>query len=977
MTQQEREQKMFDLGFERLENQVKTANEKGYATSSALMASRAFAEIERLADRIQKHIDERKAERGNERPRSQGDACLEALVDAYTRLPVDGRSNIDQPRLGLMLISAVVWKTLVDHAFKQNTQDDDKPTKMTRFVLKTEINRMLYLQHRIRHYNHVASMLGKSDMSQIDREKLQQLIWQANNTTLDYNTPLDRRLKRATNLYNELDRGVIYTRRGRKSKGVVLYLPHTYNHQEHYPEWKDLFKEYAGNELLNLMVVPKNELVGDDDQRPFQLETNIHTTSGDLLTPRTCYLAQLETMKDQLKTCVLDFLPTIEPPKPWQYMPTSGKENHSGGYYTDAVRKLAPLVRFGVGKCETVPSQITLDLLNKAQSVAWRVDPDQLALILKIGTTWDKTYDGIGRPMPFTEDDIKFSTGVCAVHPDILFRNENARRYKELVRKAKPGGVPLTDSELDFMDEYERVKKRISTMYYQAHNADQAVKNWRALMERFNRIKAETFYFVWSCDYRTRVYPKSGLGHPQGGSPERYTLVFANGERLTPEGEKAALRAIGTAYMDSKKSISDRIQWSRDNLDLIREVAEHTPRSITLAEEADEPLMFLMLCRQWVRHEAGEPWTAPVYADATNSGWCIAAAILNNIKGLVATNITPSTEDDAPNDAYRIVLDQVINWILDDDIKVGGRKIKQEQRNDAIEVLTDDNGKLGRKCSKAYGRTAIYGSGLAVQIRDIRKEMTAKGIKLDKINKEMCTMITKQFERGYRQELGDILQFNKLVGEMAKNYFFSEVNDEGETVVIEPDDPVRERWQELTRRRNKKKEKGNELSQKDMAEYIDVSRTLTDRTKHGVKFTSTDGTIVDCTQYLKTNELLQTQFHGRPTAPVTHDDALDIQGMIQSVAPAVIHSMDAHILKLAYSQVPYDISLVHDSAGCHPNNFDDMCERYRNAFLEVTSKPVLKNLAKELGGSQADVDELMGTDTSWRDDVQHSTNMFN
>ena len=977
MTQEEREKKMFDLGFERLEKQERAANERGYATSGALMASRAFAEIKQLAERIEKHIQERKAERGNENPRSQGDACLEALVDAYTKLPVDGKSNIEQPRLGLMLISAVVWKTLVDHAFKQNSFDIDEAGYMTRFVLKTEINRMLYLQHRIRHYNHVASLLRSSDMSDIDREKLQKLIWQVNNSVLDYNSPLNRRIGRAERLYDEFDRGTIFPRRGRKSKGAVLYIPQEYNHKQHYPVWSDLFKEYFGSELLNLMVVPKDVVPDENDKRPFQMLANPHTTKGDLLKVRPIYLETLKTMKQQLKTQVLDFLPMIEPPKPWVYVDAPGTDNFSGGYHTEPVRKLAPLVRFGVGDCGTVPSELTIKLLNKAQSVAWKLDKDQFELITTIGLEWDRTYDGIGRPMPYTEDDVKFSTGVCAVDPNIHFRDQHAQRYKDLVRKAKPGGQPLTDEELDFMDEFERVKKIISSMYYNAHNADQAVKNFAALRSRFGMIQNEIFYFVWTCDYRTRIYPKSGLGHVQGGAPERYTLVFANGERLTPQGEKAALRAIGTAYLDSKVSISDRIDWSRNNMDLIREVAEHSKRSVMLAAQAEEPLMFLMLCKQWVRHENGEVWTAPVYADATNSGWCIAAALLNNIKGLRATNITPATEDDQPNDAYRIVLDQVIDWIYDDDLKVGGRKIKQQQRDDAIEVLTDDGGKLGRKCSKAYGRTAIYGSGLAVQIRDIRKEMVAKGITLDKISKEMCTMITKQLERGYRQELGDILEFNRLVGKWSKEYFFTEIDDDGQVVDIGEDDAEREKWQQLTRRRTKKRDKGNDLSEKDMAEYIDVSRKLTKRSRSGIKFTSTDGTVVDCSQYLKTNELLQTQFHGRPTAPITHDDAFDIQGMIQSVAPAVIHSMDAHILKLAYHDAPYDLAFVHDSAGCHPNNFDDMCQRYRDAFLEVTKQPVLENLAKDLGGDFSEAQELISADTSWHDDVQHSTNMFN
>jgi len=257
MKQTEREKKMFDLGFSRLEQQIKDAEQKGYATSGALLSVRAFKEIEHLADRIQIHIDGRRAERGNERARSQADECLETLVDLYTRLPVDSKSNIEQPRLGRMLIAAVVWKTLVDHGFKQKHLGAvDKPAYMTRFIVKTEISRMLYLQHRIRHYNSINAKFFKGDTN----EALRKLLAQINTSVMDNESGLDRRLKRAEGLYNELEEGVVFVRRGRKSKGTKLIIPQQHKHGEHYPEWSDLFKEYCANELLDLMLVPKNHV---------------------------------------------------------------------------------------------------------------------------------------------------------------------------------------------------------------------------------------------------------------------------------------------------------------------------------------------------------------------------------------------------------------------------------------------------------------------------------------------------------------------------------------------------------------------------------------------------------------------------------------------------------------------------------------------------------------------------------------------
>ena len=973
MKQIEREQQMFDLGFKRLEKQVAEAEQKGYATSGALLSARAFREIERLAERIQIHIDGRRAERGNERPRSQGDACLEQLVELYTKLPVDSKSNIAQPKLGRMLIAAVVWKTLVDHGFKQKHLGAmPEQAHMTRFIVKTEISRMLYLQHRIRHYNNINARFFKDD----EHEALRQLLFEVNSSVMDNESGLQRRLQRAQGLYDEIDSGVVFTRRGRKSKGTKLVIPMEHTHGQQYPEWSDLFKEYCANELLDLMLVPKNHVPEVDDMRPFQLIENPQTSSGDLITVRPCYQTALDEMKEGLRSSILDFLPLIEKPQDWIYLDTPGEENQTGGYHTDEVKSLVKLVRGGVGKNDTRPSELTIKLLNKAQSVPWVIDEDQYQLVRRIGISWPTSYDGIARPLSMTEDDIKFSKGNAALHPAVNFRDKFGARYKQLREKSKAGGE-LNPEEVDFMGIFEKNSREIHFLYCAAAKADKAVKGFVALMERLSRIREhQPFFYTWNCDYRTRIYPVSGLGQPQGAAAERYTLAFANGERLTPAGEVAALRAIGTAWLDSKDSIADRIQWSRDNIELIREIGEHTDRSIELAKDADEPLMMLALCRQWVRHEAGEVWTAPVYADATNSGWSIVAALLNNRKGLEATNLIPATIHDKPRDAYMMVLDRVIDWIENDpDLKVAGKKIKREQRDAILSVISGDNEKLGRKVSKAFGRTAIYGSGLPTQIDDIREEFTDAGVSPDVMTPGLITLLTKQIERGYREELGDILQYNREVKQWALEWFFSELDENGELVSIDwEDDDEGAEWLKLTRRRKSKREKGNDLSEADMAALIDVSRRLYKRSATGLMFTATDGTRIDCRQYLKTLELLQTQFHGRPRAPITHPDALDIQGMTQAVAPALIHSIDAHILKAAYHDAPYDLTFVHDSTGAHPNHFDDMCERYRKAYLEVTSIPALDNLAEEwMQGKPT----FIGDDSSWREDVLNSINMFN
>ena len=101
----------------------------------------------------------------------------------YTSLPVDSKSTIEQPKLGLMLIAANTWKNCCDHTFKNHHLGSvDEINNMTRFVVKTEIGKMLYLQHRIRHYNYVNSKyLSKDDI----HENLNRLLLELKNSVAD------------------------------------------------------------------------------------------------------------------------------------------------------------------------------------------------------------------------------------------------------------------------------------------------------------------------------------------------------------------------------------------------------------------------------------------------------------------------------------------------------------------------------------------------------------------------------------------------------------------------------------------------------------------------------------------------------------------------------------------------------------------------------------------------------------------------
>ena len=64
--------------------------------------------------------------------------------------------------------------------------------------------------------------------------------------------------------------------------------------------------------------------------------------------------------------------PLIDKPKDWEATNGPGRENISGGYHLEAIRKRNPLLRNRVS--ESTFGEKTVELLNTLQRTAWRVD---------------------------------------------------------------------------------------------------------------------------------------------------------------------------------------------------------------------------------------------------------------------------------------------------------------------------------------------------------------------------------------------------------------------------------------------------------------------------------------------------------------------------------------------------------------------------------------------------------------------------
>jgi hypothetical protein len=246
---------------------------------------------------------------------------------------------------------------------------------------------------------------------------------------------------------------------------------------------------------------------------------------------------------------------------------------------------------------------------------------------------------------------------------------------------------------------------------------------------------------------------------------------------------------------------------------------------------------------------------------------------------------------------------------------------------------------------------------------DIEAELTKAGVTEGEVSAMLRTKLAMLVERGFNKALASVLSYNRAIKGMAKERLFTGVDDEVVQEVLA-----------LAAKRSKRQDKSKDLTRGDMTRYLELGRIVHEQSEFGLNFTAPDGMFVDLRRYIKYSEQYQTTFHGKPTILITDDKALDVQKMLQGAAPAIIHNLDSLILKYAYADAPYEISLVHDSVGVHPNYMEDAAIAYRRGFHRATEPGYLEKIAEQWG-CVLPID--ISTDVSWRANPDSWVNMFN
>lgn len=456
-------------------------------------------------------------------------------------------------------------------------------------------------------------------------------------STAHYKKVKDDVIKRSTSMSHV---SKVLTRSARRDDVNLTTYSNTEKHQIG-SVLLSLFIEHTG--LVRLYTAP--QMSGKKKRKSHKVEPTEKTTEWLKTTHARCEL---------LSPVVL---PMLIPPKDWE-------TPFEGGFISDHIQ--TPMVRrvprAYLAEIENIDMWEVYQAINHLQKTSWIVNSKVLKVLKLFVDNNLPTHlvpSGSETPLPVKPIDIDTNED-----SRWAWRKSASRIYEENIRSRS---------------KYIGLQKKIQ------------------VAERYE--KEDEFYFVYTLDFRGRIYPVQVHLNPQGDDLSKALLKFTEGKPVDDEtGAWLAVHGANTFGYD-KTDLQSRVDWVKENTTNIIESVED-PLANTFWQEADKPWQFLAFCFEWAEFQ-NDPENFVSHLSVALDGSCNGlqnfSAMLRDPVGGKATNLTPT---DMPQDIYQQVAD------------VLKEKIRREALAGVAHAVCWE-GFINRKLVKRPTMTMPYGATLS------------------------------------------------------------------------------------------------------------------------------------------------------------------------------------------------------------------------------------------------------------------------
>ena len=717
----------------------------------------------------------------------------------------------------------------------------------------------------------------------------------------------DRKYLRSTQRYIKEQKITDY----KKKRSILI---HSADKSDKVPEWEPWpiqHKAHIGTALLEAFIKATsdydengNRVVGTAFVEKYSQQQFKKVTYVIVSTPKAH--AWIKANQDVCKEMYPDYMPCIEEPLDWT-SPTNG------GFHSKELQRRKPLVKMQrpqylkemrkhVDKMDTFYRTV-----NTLQKTKWEVN----SFVYNQMLDEFKRNDGIDMPPPEP-----LITPPCPLPP----LEQGGMSSKEFIAYKKHKKAMLTYDEKVAFAQWHMKSKEIK--YKETERSSKAMQISRTLNVASNFKNEDAIYFVWTADFRSRLYAAGTALSPQGTDKSKALLKFARGVRLGKHGLKHLKYHAAGVFGVDKCTLEERIEFIDKHKDEIIATGFNPDSARDFWKQADKPYQLLAVCQELaeclILGGDNEDFVShiPCAQDGSCNGIQNYSAMLCDNTGAIATNLMDCL---SPEDIYTDAGTKIIEF-LHYAIKEGKTWDGKEWNFAPAQDLSVAQGWLDfgieRSCTKKPTMVIPYG-GTKIGCRDTCYEYLRE--LTEKRQNDNSAYYNPFIDMTLLNDDGEITDSEKY----AITYLHHLVWKALDVVVI--------------------------AARTAMKFLKNVTACVVKDGELGnmIKWTTPTGFVVYQDIKNVKNTQIKTHLEGRIDLSFrTELKSIDTRRMQTSIAPNFVHSMDSSHLQmcinLGYILGIRDFCVVHDSFGAHAGCCEDLHIAIRRSFVDMHRNNLLE-----------------------------------
>ena len=593
------------------------------------------------------------------------------------------------------------------------------------------------------------------------------------------------------------------------------------------------------------------------------------------------WIEKFREVVSQLSPC---YAPCVIPPRSW-------KGPNNGGFHSIEVASRLPLVKVNdyatLKRLNIKQMPLVYKAVNALQEVAWTVNEQVLDTALSV-----------------LQRDL--SLGLPSKEPIYIRPAPVPEKFQDLKRSELKQALSLEQWE-----EFQAWMREAAASYdAERERRSKYLETTRTIKQAERYREFQRLYFVYSLDFRGRIYAQSSLIGPQGSDLQKALVSFASGKELGPEG-RYWLSVHGSSVWGNDKCSLDEMAAFTEAM--TEDILDYAADPITFRgwSGADKPWQFLAFCFEWAalhKHlEAGltcETFVSSISCaqDGSCSGIQHYSAMLRDPIGGAAVNLVPSQER---QDIYGKVAEVTTRHlqaiaIADECLESADPTLQAELAKAWIDVG------ITRSLTKKPVMTLPYGSSQLTCRESIGEYLTELQVKEKKQAKAEGR--TERPMHPFSTEKGHGL--NRFEAEkLASRVVWGSI---GEVVV----------------------------AARGCMKYLKDSCAQVAKHNLPLEWQTPTGFIVHQALYEVVNKRVYTQLMGETILTLCEPtDKIDIVSMKSACSPNFVHSMDASHLALAVCGFKdaglEDVAVIHDSFGTYAGDTGKLRQILLDTFVDM------------------------------------------